>query len=308
MGEVLKTMLAGAVNTAAGWPPVHLPRSHQRDMVSRKSRRPYRIFVSRPLLPPPDAGYPVIYLLDGNAAFATMTEAVTMQSARPEATGVAAAIVVGIGYATELPLDAERRTLDYTPPVDRTALPTLRPDGTPWPPTGGAGDFLDFIEDDLKPAIARDFPVDPQRQALFGHSFGGLFALYALFTRPGSFQAYVAGSPSIWFGERAILETEEMFAADAQRACSNLRLMIGVGGLEQSLTPREREDRESSPRAPWIERNRMVDNAREMATRLAALPGDRLHVEHVEFAGENHGSVVPALISRAVRFAAPAAR
>lgn len=308
MGEVVETMLASAVNTAAGWPPVHLPRSHQRDMVSRKSKRPYRIFVSRPLLPPPDAGYPVIYMLDGNAAFGTMTEAVAMQSARSEATGVAPAIVVGIGYATEVPLEAERRTLDYTPPVDRTALPTRRPDGTPWPPTGGAADFLDFIEDDLKPAIACDFPADPRRQALFGHSFGGLFTLYALFTRPGSFQAYVAGSPSIWFGERAILKAERAFASDAQCGWSNLRLLIGVGSLEQSLTPREQEAPENSSRAPWIERNRMVDNAREMASRLAALPHDRLHVEYVEFAGENHGSVVPSLIGRALRFAAPAAR
>jgi predicted alpha/beta superfamily hydrolase len=286
--------------------PAILSGAQQRDLRTRHTGLAYRIFVARPLLPAPENGYPVVYMLDANAAFGTMAEAVRLQSARPEATGVAPAIVVGIGYPTDLPLDLTRRTFDYTPDVDRASL-SARPDGSAWPPTGGAGAFLDFIEDELKPAIAEEFPVDPARQALFGHSFGGLFTLYALFNRPRAFRSYIAGSPSIWFGNRAILEAARGFTDLLGDAPGDLGVMIAVGGLEQTLSPREQKASGGSRRADWIAENRMVDNARELAQRLNELASPKLRVAYEEFPGENHVSVIPPLISRALRFALPVA-
>lgn len=272
-----------------------------------RSGAEFRIFVSHPAATPPPEGYPVICVLDANAVFGTMTEAVRMQSARPEATGVQPALVVGIGYPTDLPLDLERRTFDYTPDVDRAAL-SARPDGSEWPPTGGAGAFLDFIETELKPAIASEHPIDPRRQILFGHSFGGLFTLYALFHRPGAFQTYIAGSPSIWFGKRAILEAEREFAAGLGDGLHDLSVMIAVGALEQTLSAQERLTPGGSRRAAWIEENRMVGNARELAERLGRLASRGVRVAYEEFPGENHVSVIPPLVSRALRFALTAAR
>lgn len=269
--------------------------ARQREMRARRSGSVYRVFIARPLLPAPPAGYPVIYLLDANAAFGTLAEAVRMQSARPQATGVSPAVVVGIGYPTELPLD-------YTPDVDRAAL-SARPDGSAWPPTGGAEAFLDFIETELKSAIAQEVPIDPARQILFGHSFGGLFTLYALFHRPGTFQAYIAGSPSIWFGDRAILRAERAFTERASAIARDVRVMIAVGALEQTLAPGERDTPGSSQRIAWIGANRMVDNAREMAGRLAALAHYGVRVAYEELEDENHVSVIPAMTSRALRFA-----
>lgn len=267
-----------------------------------RSGAEFRIFISTPPTPAPEAGYPVLYLLDANAAFATMLETLTLQSTRPEVTGVPPAVVVGIGYPTDMPLDLVRRTRDYTPPVPEHAL-SPRPDGTPWPPTGGAEAFLDFIEQELKPAVAEGIRIDPARQALFGHSFGGLFAMYALFTRPETFQTYIAGSPSIWFGSRAILELEDGFGPRLRAEPRSLRLMIGVGSLEQTLTDDERTRPECTARAAWVTENRMVDNARAMAERLGALAPYGLEVAYREFDGETHVSVIPALASRAVRFA-----
>jgi predicted alpha/beta superfamily hydrolase len=266
-------------------------------MQSRASGAEYVIFISTPVQPPPKGGYPAIYLLDANAAFATMVEALTMQSSRPATTGVLPAIIIGIGYPTDLPLDPVRRTHDYTPAV-AAALLSPRPDGTSWPPTGGADDFLDFIEADLQPIIRRDFPVDTSRQGLFGHSFGGLFVLHTLFTRPAAFRSYVAGSPSIWFGDRSILNSERAFTAQLSVAPQPLRLMIGVGGLEQTIPAGTPVD---SARAAWIARNRMVDNAQDMAARLRELAPHGLDLRYEEFPGENHASVMPALISRALR-------
>lgn len=266
-------------------------------MHARASGAAFAIFISTPAQPPPEAGYPAIYLLDANAAFATMVEALAMQSSRPATTGVQPAIVVGIGYPTDLPLDPVRRTFDYTPAVAAASL-SPRPDGTSWPPTGGADAFLDFIEGELKPSIARDFPIDASRQGLFGHSFGGLFTLHALFTRPTSFHSYVAGSPSIWFGDRSILKAERAFSTQLSAAPRALRLMIGVGGLEQTLPSSAPP---GSPRAAWVTRNRMIDNARDMAARLRELAPHGLDLRYEEFPGENHASVIPALTSRALR-------
>ena len=49
----------------------------------------------------------------------------------------------------------------------------------------------------LRAAAEDGLRVDPSRRTLWGHSFGGLFTLYALLARPGSFARYAAISPSI---------------------------------------------------------------------------------------------------------------
>ena len=110
-------------------------------------------------------------------------------------------VVVGVGYASDA--EEENRTLDLTPPTDPANLPVGMPNG--WGATGGNDAFLSFLVDELKPAIAKAMVVDPSRQALFGHSLGGLFVLHALFVRSDSFDTYIAGSPSIWWGKKAIL-------------------------------------------------------------------------------------------------------
>ena len=235
----------------------------------------YRIAVAWPEAPPPAAGYPALVLVDGQALFATAVSAARLQAARAEVTGVAPAVIVGIGYPGAALFDAERRQRDLLP-VE-----------------GGADRFLASIVQEILPAVERFAPLDPARRTLAGHSYGGLFALHALFTRPGLFAAHVAGSPSIWWGERAILATEERFRAASGFAG---RLLITLGEAEQDGPdggdPRRRERRAMA---------RMRDNAAEMAARLAA--SGRVDCSFVEWPGENHASVIPAMLSRAVGFA-----
>ena len=273
---ILALLLAGGAPAAAE--PVAVPDSEVRVMHARDDGRAYRILVARPAGPPPPAGFPVLYVLDGNAAFTTVAEAVRVQSRRTAATGVAPAVVVGIGYPTGGPYDETRRIRDFTTPADPSKLPP-RPDGSPWPANGGADAFLRFLVEEVKPAIARDLPVDPTRDALFGHSLGGLFVLHTLFTRPDAFRAYAAISPSIWWNDRAILEEERRFAASP--APAGRRLLIAVGGLERQRA--------------------MVNDAEALAARLSRL--GTLQVVQRTFEGENHASVVPTALSHALRTA-----
>lgn len=281
---LLALLLTGPIREATS-AEVVIPRSEQRVLHARSDAREYRIFIAKPDGPPPAAGFPVLYVLDANAVFGTVVEAVRVQSRRTAATGVVPAIVVGIGYPTDGPFDEGRRILDYTTPADPARLPP-RPDGRPWPANGGADAFLRFIEDELKPAIERDFPVDRTRQAIFGHSLGGLFVLHTLFTRPDAFHAYAAVSPSIWWNDGVILDEERRFAAAPP---ADIRVLIAVG------------EREQAPGSLQLGPRRMVDDARALAERLSARTGVR--VTHRTLEGENHASVLLPAINHALRVA-----
>ncbi|CAG7641336.1 Ferri-bacillibactin esterase BesA [Paenibacillus solanacearum] len=259
---------------------VVIPRSQRRVMMYRG--REYHIFISTPVEPPPPSGFPVIYLLDANSVFGTMTEAIRAQSRFPERTGVYPAIVVGIGYDTEMPFHPSRH-YDFTLPVPRSQLPPS-PDGKEWPEQGGAKAFLTFIEEVLKPTIARDFPVDASKQTLFGHSLGGLFVLFALFTQPYGFHNYIAGSPSIIWNEQKLLEKERLLAGLLQDN-RQIRLLLAAGELEHTHA------------------SLVNAKAQALAERMSAIGNDGLAVEYREFANESHISVLPVLISHAIRFA-----
>lgn len=213
--------------------PFRIPGAEQWTMTSRLGRD-YRIMLWKPDTKAPEGGFPVIYMLDANACFGAMTEAVRMHSRGPHR--LETAVVVGIGYEGDQPFATERRFYDYTIHAAADELPERKIDA-PWPETGGAEHFLKFIEEELKPAIEREVPIDRQRQALFGHSLGGWFTLYALFMRPYVFQAYAAGSPSIWWKNHYLLPIAKRWLNDQEFTASQvnapLRLFVGVGSLEK---------------------------------------------------------------------------
>ncbi|MBD1382817.1 alpha/beta hydrolase [Metabacillus arenae] len=262
--------------------PFTIAGTEQHQIVS-KTNREYRIFVSKPSEDPPPSGYPVIYLLDGNSIFGTVVEAVRIQSRRPEKTGVVPAVVVGIGYPTEVPFSSER-FYDYTMAQADESLP-LKPDGTAWPEQGGAREFLAFIEEELKPKIHRTYKTDPNKQTIFGHSLGGLFVLYTLFSNHASFQTYIAGSPSIHWNERSILEKEKTFINRLERDEIHANLLIGIGELEKEHKI-----------------FKIGEHAKKMSERLSTYKNQGLNVKFIQFEEEGHTSVLPPLINKSLRF------
>ncbi|MNI25020.1 Ferri-bacillibactin esterase BesA [compost metagenome] len=260
----------------------NMPRTKQFTMSSRLDHWVYRIYVSWPQGEPPTDGFPIIYVLDANAVIGTMIETVRLQSGKQRGSGPSMA-VVGIGYETEHAFSTERFT-DYSLPMPIEELPPYSRGGE-WPRQGGADDFLSFIEEQLKPQIARLFPVNIRKQAIFGHSLGGLLVLHTLFTRADAFQTYIAGSPSIDWYKRLILEEERQWKAGLRTdILLNARLLVTAGELERDHP------------------TRINDNAKELVERLKPFSSCGLHVEYQEFEQENHISVLPVLISRAVRF------
>jgi predicted alpha/beta superfamily hydrolase len=189
-----------------------------------------------------------------------------------------------------------RRSFDLTPPPQPTTTAAAAAAGY-----GGADIFLDFIEETVKPAVKARFPrVNVTREALFGHSYGGLFALHALFTRPGLFDCYIASSPSIWWNDRFIEHEAISFLLKYDtESPSRPSLMVFCGSLEQdapSRTAHESVDDYEARKKVWLDL-RMVDNVRSLCDRLRGC--ERLHnVLAHEFQGEEHTSVMACSMNR----------
>ncbi len=265
--------------------------------LSRDGLPKLRLQVAIPEGRAPEAGWPLLIVLDADDDFATARGIANSLSAWPEVWNTCPMLVVGIGYAPGTDT-ASARIGDYSPAADAARLPN-RPDGSPWPRHGGADAFLDLIATRILPDLAARWPIDPAQRAVFGHSFGGLLALHAALTRPAAFTAFLISSPSIWFADRVVLDGLKGFAARLAQAGPR-KMMLSVGSDEQDLSGPAAEA--AGPRyLAWLRANRMVDNLGELAANLQGMPG--LDLRHHVFDGEHHGSAPPLALNKAIRFA-----
>ena len=234
----------------------------------------YDIFVSKPVQPPPEDGYPIIYVLDGRSYFHYAHDVIRLQSKNALKTHIEPALIVGIGHS-EADMRS-RRFYDFTAPAEDYVYPE-RLQGRTLGVHGGAENFYRFIEEELKPYIESTYQVNQKRQSLFGHSLGGYFTLWAMLTKPASFQAYLACSPSIWWNGYELTRYASLYL-QKELASKPPKLFLAAGEKEGF----------------------MADDAIKMAQTLA---GDHSSCEWYIAPEENHASVVPAIISRAFRFA-----
>ena len=228
---------------------------------------PYRIMVSLPEGDLPWTGVrSVLYVLDANAYFPGFHAAKRGQKAFRQS------IIIGIAYPGSDPLNFLRRSYDFSPPA---------PAGLNEPPQGGQDELLDFIEQQLMPAVAERFSIDPHQQSLFGHSFGGMFALYTLFTRPSLFDHLVAASPSQWWSDRFLLQHERDFTQQVQAQPG----LVTHSSL--ALISAERDTAATR------------EDARALAARLQPLSIHGLRVSEQVIDGEDHMSLpyrIPSLV------------
>ncbi|MGN4123814.1 alpha/beta hydrolase [Lysinibacillus sphaericus] len=230
----------------------------------------YTVNIHVPQGQAPDEGFPIYYVLDGSSYFHLVKEAVRLQSRNAAKTRVTPAIVVGIGHGEDM---QERRFYDFTAPAKEYSYPA-RFKGKGYDKHGGAADFSRFLEEELKPSIQAQFQINVEQQTLFGHSLAGYFVLWQLFTETSKFQSYIAISPSIWWNSHELLPKAASFMKE--QSVVNEKLFIGVGELETF----------------------MVDDARQMVSDLENMT----EIAFYEAMDENHASVVPTVMSKAIRF------
>jgi predicted alpha/beta superfamily hydrolase len=149
--------------------------------------------------------YPVLYVLDGNIHFHSITGMIEILSSGVNGIHVIPEMIVVAILNTD-------RTRDLTPTASKKGF-----DGrdTDWLATSGGGDrFLQFLEEELIPAVESDYRTLPYR-TLVGHSFGGLAGINALISRPQLFNAYVLIDPSVWWDGKMMLKKTADFLASA---------------------------------------------------------------------------------------------
>lgn len=234
--------------------PVTLSGTNQFELTGTNNGRTYLMYVSVPTIDAPEEGFPVIYVTDASQAFPILIGPADRYARMVKETP---AIIVGIGYPDGVDAGKERG-LDLTPAV---------PDASKqMPGTGGAESFLSFITDDLKPVIEKQYPINTGEQTLMGHSYGGLFALYTLFSNSELFQNYVISSPSIWFGEKHILTLQGQLAP---KEGQTLRIFLSVGEHEQSPTDKLTASRDNPEQfKKRMAALAMLDNAAALAPTL----------------------------------------
>ncbi|KAK3693405.1 Alpha/Beta hydrolase protein [Podospora appendiculata] len=224
-----------------------------------------------------------MYVLDGNALGMTASDAFKRRKAvepsQPDS------IVVSIGYPlTDSVYAWGQRAIDFAP---RT---------TP----SGVDDFLGFITETLRPWVrATMFPnVEFSRDALFGHSMGGLFVLHTLIHHAELFDTFMAASPGFFYEGGAILDDVSRYLGsagdsgiDGAGEVTKPAVLVTYGTLEQ-FPERWRTETEVQfqARREGIRQYRNTEFCHELFDRLRA-SGKMRDVRVKEYVGADHSGV-----------------
>ncbi len=168
--------------------------------------------------------HPVVFQLDPYLGVLQEFALTASYASQLEADGVIEpTLVVGVGYP-EVPGPIEGRFRDYS-------LPDANGD-TLGLGSGGAPAFYDFMHDELTPWLEDHYAVaGPSDRALFGHSLGGLFTMYAALQHDQDdpfVERFVVASPSFWYDSGSIFQIEQAYADEAEDLGLDLFLADGL--------------------------------------------------------------------------------
>jgi hypothetical protein len=169
--------------------------------------------------------YPVLYLLDGDFAFAMATDIVQYLEWEGH---VPELIIVSPAYGSKRAPRTGGSNMR-----NRDLLAFARSSGD----EPGAENFLRFLAEELIPYVDASFRTIPADRTLSGYSMGAGFGLYALFSQPGLFprNVFVDGFPS------GITPMEAEFAARHADLPATVYISSGVPGAEFRFATQLRE-------------------------------------------------------------------
>jgi predicted alpha/beta superfamily hydrolase len=190
--------------------------------------------------------YPVVYLLDGDDHFASVTSMVQYLA---QAEICPEMIVVGI------PNTNRTRDLTTSQPAHTDMMPADE-----LKTAGGGENFTVFLEKELIPYIDAHYPTTPRR-TLIGHSLGGLLVLNTLVNYPGLFDSYVALDPSIWWDDEKLLKQAHDVLAQSRFAGRALFVAsANADGLDSMQAARDLTFKGDFVRAKWKLRDELARN------------------------------------------------
>lgn len=202
--------------------------------------------------------YPVVYLLDGSKDEDFIhTVGLVQYNTFPWVNRMPKSIVVGIAN-----IDRKR---------DFTFLTQVEDDKKEFPTAGHSSDFIEFLENELKPYINTTFKTNGY-STIIGQSLGGLLATEVLIKHPKMFNYYIIISPSIWWDGKSILN--KISGLKDQVKKEKLKVYIGVG----------KEGHTKGNNSPLME-----DDAQTLYKRISTIKGIQSTFDYLP--EENHATV-----------------
>lgn len=227
----------------------------------------YRLFVSLPAsYEQSEQPYPVLYVLDGNGLFSLVRQISEMAGVLSPSE-VPELIIVGVGYPlpTYVHTAAIRgRDLTFE---QFTPAPQSR---YPWGETGGGKAFLKVLTEEILPFIEGKYRANPADRGLIGWSLSGGFTHRTIFLHPGLFSRAVIID--------AFNTAAKQLAEQPECTLPARHLFFGYAG--DGVSPEEEA---------------------ELHSHIEAVKALGARAKGHKFEGENHFSVVPAVISRGLR-------
>lgn len=200
-------------------------------------------------------GCHALYVLDGLAWIPTFAriedDLVTRHRVEP-------VILVGVAYRDAADT-GDLRKRDFTPAFGRE--PNV---------TGGADAFLAVLRNELIPYAETHLPIASGGRGLAGHSYAGLFGVYALARAPDLFNRYLIMSPALWFDSGKIYDAP---IAPSERSRSIFLAADTPGGEARSD---------------------MADDMLRLNELLLAQP--HLRVSHALIVGKTHNGMVASAV------------
>ncbi|MFT3808476.1 MAG: alpha/beta hydrolase-fold protein [Micropepsaceae bacterium] len=287
---MLRTVLLGAAFAAgavafAEPQPYTLERTEVHEVPAPELGRSYDVYVALPesYAANPERRYPVVFTTDATYAF-PVTRAIAGRVG-DKGEGLDDFIIVGLSYARgEDPADSRRR--DYTPSPNgpKSAGNAVH---------GGVEAYRQYVESRVIPFVAETYRIDDARMIFAGHSYGGLFGLHVMFTKPDMFDAYILGSPSLWFDKKVMFKREAAYAEahDDLKA----KVFFAIGSYE-TMKPESDDPR-------YHDEVDMVGDLEAFVSELKgrAYPGLELTSEVID--GEDHLTVGAIIITHGLLWA-----
>lgn len=269
--------------TAVAAPPAYqIPNTFVHEVPSKSTKRAYQVWVDLPAsYASGNKQYPVVFVTDPQYALTLVHGLRHLVGRRGQ--NLEDFILVGLA----LPADedaAESRSRDYTP-TNALANPQRRANQYGAKVYGEAQSYRNYVESEVFPVIASLYRADMSRKVFIGHSYGALWGAATLFAKPGMFQAYILGSPSLWFDDKVIFQLEKQYALNHRDL--KAQVLLYAGSFE-TLGPGPRYYKDTDLVGD-------MKRFRDVLTRRR-YPGLQLGSEVVQ--GEDHFTVYTALVAR----------
>ncbi|MFZ4861752.1 alpha/beta hydrolase [Sphingobacterium sp. Mn56C] len=170
--------------------------------------------------------YPIIYILDGGMAedFFHLSGIIRFQT-QPWIAQFPNAVVVGIENT-----DRRRDFTFAVPNIDFIEKEGFRKSS--FPRYGGSAQYMAFLENELLPYINKTYKGNG-KNTVIGESLAGLLSTEILLTKPYMFSDYLIISPSLWWGEGALLEKAS--ALLDKNLKSKVRVYVGAPSKDEDI-------------------------------------------------------------------------